>query len=151
MVIQEPDWEQRVTACWNRIREEDPQPSEIVALIDALADERPPDDPAAMYERASARDSAGRETDAEPLYRAALSSPQLDESERLLRAELDRCAQNVDPDALPDETRAFFALTLVAQGKPVDAAMHALTALAPHLRRYSRSVTAYAAELVSTD
>ena len=45
---------------------------EVDPRIDALAGERPPDDPLALFERAGARDSAGLEAEAEPLYREAL-------------------------------------------------------------------------------
>lgn len=48
---------------------------------------------------------------------------------------------------MPDETRAFLAITLLARGKPVEAAALALTALAPYLSRYTRSVRANAAKL----
>lgn len=169
MAETENDWEQPVTACW--ARSEKMPPAELMQAIDALAAQRPADDPAALFERASARDTVGLESDAEPLYRAALSSGgldaqrrpraviqlastlrllgQLDESEQLLREELDRCTRAVDSHALPDETRAFLAFTLLAQGKPVKAAALALTALAPHLSRYTRSVRANAAELAS--
>ena len=104
------DWERRVTECWAGA--EGMPASELVRAIDRLAVERPDDDPAALFERASARDTAGLESDAEPLYRMALSSRRLDaqrrpraiiqlastlrwlgmldESEQLLREELDR-------------------------------------------------------------
>ncbi|HSP73302.1 MAG TPA: tetratricopeptide repeat protein, partial [Gaiellaceae bacterium] len=138
---------------------------ELVDAIGALAAERPAGDPAAAFERASARDSAGLETEAEPLYRAALAGGldavrrpraviqlastlrllgRLDESRELLEAELERAGE---PDALTDETRAFLALTLLAAGEPERAAALALTALAPHLSRYNRAVEGNAAEL----
>jgi tetratricopeptide (TPR) repeat protein len=163
------DWERRVEACWIWIRSSDPSSEQLLEAIDALAAEREPDDPAALYERGSARDSAGRASEAEPLYRAALSSaaldakrrPQaiiqlastlrilgrLDESEELLRAELERCTRFPTAHALPDETRATLALTLLARGNAIEAALLALVALAPHLSRYSRSVLANAEEI----
>ncbi len=100
------DWEERVAACWRRFRTGELPEDELVPTIDVLAAERPADDPAAAYERASARDSVGIEDEAEPLYRAALAGAldgrrrlqatiqlastlrllgRLDESERLLR------------------------------------------------------------------
>lgn len=167
MAKDENKWEQRVAACWARAPEM--SPAELVQTIDALAAERPTDDPAALFERASARDTAGLESDAEPLYRMALSSGQLDakrrpraviqlastlrllrnldESEKLLRDELARADGAADSHALPDETRAFLALTLLAQSKPVEAASLALTALAPYLSSYSRAVRENAAQL----
>lgn len=158
-------WEARVAATWLRFRSDELSEVELVDAIDALAAERPAGDPAAAFERASARDSAGLETEAEPLYRAALAGGldavrrpraviqlastlrllgRLDESRELLEAELERAGE---PDALPDETRAFLALTLLAAGEPERAAALALTALAPHLSRYNRAVAGNAAEL----
>ena len=158
------DWDERIAECWRRFRADELPEDELVPAIDALARERPADDPAAAYERASARDSVGIADEAEPLYRQALAGglderrrPQatiqlastlrlvgkLDESERLLRAQL-------ETGEMPDETRAFLALTLTEAGRPQEAVSHALTALAPHLSRYQRSVAAYAADLASS-
>ncbi|GAB3271692.1 tetratricopeptide repeat protein [Microbacterium sp. MEC084] len=154
------DWQRRIDAVWAdpALTDED-----RVARIDALAAERGPDDAVALFERAGARDSAGLETEAEPLYRRAIEAGlddsrrtqatiqlastlrnlgRVDESLALLHAESERGG------ALRDELAAFTALALVSSGDPVRAASVALTALAPHLGRYSRSVTAYAAELV---
>ena len=141
----------------------------MVGAIDKLAAERPDDDAAALFERASARDSVGRESDAEMFYRAALATERLDpyrqarasiqlastlrilghleESERLLTTQLARYSIAGYDRALYDETRAILALTYVAQGRAVEAAGLALSALAPHLSRYNRSVAGNAAEL----
>jgi hypothetical protein len=43
--------------------------------------------------------------------------------------------------------RAFLALALVDAGREREAVAHALTALAPHLPRYQRSLANYAREL----
>ena len=163
------DWESRVAALWQRL--DSLPPAEFVGAIDALAAERPADDATALFERACARDSTGEESGAEPLYRAAINSGRLDpyrqsraviqlastlrilgqfdESERLLVKELDRHMEPGDSRALHDEARATLALTYVAQGRAVEAAGLALSALAPHLSRYNRSVSANAAELVA--
>jgi tetratricopeptide (TPR) repeat protein len=165
---QKIDWEARVAACWAEAPAMDEE--RLFATIEALAAERPADDPAAAYERGSVRDSTGRSAEAVPFYRAALASerldaarrPQatiqlastlrllgeLDESERLLRAELERVTTTPDEHALPDQTRAFLALTLVAKGEPVEGAAHALLALAPHVTRYRRSIAGNAEELL---
>ena len=162
------DWEARVEACWAAAPEMDEE--RLFATIEALAAERPTGDPAAAYERGSVRDSIGRTDEAEPFYREALASkhldaarrPQaviqlastlrilgeLDESERLLRAELARITTTPDPHALPTQTRAFLALTLVAKGEPVEGAAHALLGLAPHVTRYRRSIVGNAEELL---
>ena len=65
-----------------------------------------------------------------------------DESVALLRAELD-----TGPDELDDAVRAFLALALVDTGQEREAVSHALTALAPHLTRYQRSLANYARQL----
>lgn len=163
------DWEARISAVWEIA--DSMALNALVAAVDRVADERPADDATALFERASARDRAGREDEAEKYYRAALASNhlddyrraraviqlastlrilgQLDESEQLLVAELDRHLQAGNSRELHDEARAILALTYVAQGRAVEAAGLALTVLAPHLSRYNRSVTANAAELVA--
>ncbi|WP_228484806.1 tetratricopeptide repeat protein [Microbacterium cremeum] len=155
------DWHSRVAALWD---DETVSDDERIALMDRLAAERPAGEARALFERAGARDAAGREAEAEPLYRAALEAgldddhrPQAviqlastlrnldrpDEAMRMLRAELDR-----DPvSPLRDEAAAFLALCLVSAGDAREAASVALTTLAPHLTRYRRSVASYAAEL----
>ena len=50
---------------------------------------------------------------------------------------------------LHDAAAAFYALALVSAGDAVAAASIALKALAPHLPRYTRSVRAYADDLLS--
>jgi tetratricopeptide (TPR) repeat protein len=156
-------WDERLDAVWN---DDGLTDHERIVRIDALAAERP-DDARALFERAGARDSAGLEADAEPLYRRALEKG-LDDDHRtqaviqlastlrnlgrtgealaMLRAEYDR-----GPDApLHDAAAAFYALALVSDGDGVAAASIALTALAAHLPRYSRSVSAYAHDLLAT-
>ena len=55
--------------------------AEVIDRIDELAAEWPDDDALALFEKAGARDSAGLEAQAEPLYRRALQLG-LPESER---------------------------------------------------------------------
>jgi Tetratrico peptide repeat len=166
----EDDWEGRVAALWKRL--DAISPEEFVAAIDALAAERPEDDAAALFERASARDSVGIESGAEMLYRAALATGRLDsyrasratiqlastlrilgklhESERLLVTELECREKAGGVHALHDELRATLALTYVAQGRAVEGAGLALLTLAPHLTRYNRSMAGNAEELIAT-
>lgn len=164
----ENDWEAHLATLWKGA---DSMPAEeFVAAIDQLAAERPADDATALFERASARDTAGQESGAEKFYRAALASERLDpyrharaviqlastlrilghldESERLLITQLDRGLEGSDPLPLHDEARAFLALTWLAQGRAVEAAGVALITLAPHLSRYTRAVSENAADLV---
>lgn len=161
------DWETRVAAVWKIADTLTPQ--ELVRTLDALANERPVDDPFALFERACARDTAGLEDGAEPLYRAALANGaldpfrrarasiqlgstlrhlnRLDESEQLLLAQLRRCESEGPGAALYDEVRAVLAFTWIAQGRAVEAAALALETLAPHLSRYNRSMAANARAL----
>lgn len=156
-------WQERIDAVWadDALSDED-----RIDRIDRLAAERPAGDAIALFERAGARDSAGREADAEPLYREALAKGMDDEhrtqaviqlastirnlgrvdaSLALLRTEYERGA-----DApLHDATAAFYALALASNGDAATAVSVALKALAPHLPRYTRSVSAYADELVA--
>jgi hypothetical protein len=163
------DWQARVAAVWKVADALTPQ--ELVRTIDQLATERPVDDPFALFERACARDTAGLEDAAEPLYRAALASGALDserrarasiqlgstlrhlhrleESERLLLAQLERCQAEGPGAALHDEVRALLAFTWIAQGRAVEAAALVLETLAPHLSRYGRSTAANARALRS--
>jgi tetratricopeptide (TPR) repeat protein len=144
--------------------------AELVGAIDALAAEQHPSG-VSLFERAAARDTAGLEAEAEPLYRAALSTGGLDplrqaraaiqlgstlrllgrfeESEQLLRAEVSRAATSIDPHPLRDEAHAFLALTLLARGQAAEAAAIALTTLAPHLSRYTRAVRANASAFIT--
>ncbi|MDQ0575602.1 tetratricopeptide repeat protein [Agromyces albus] len=65
------DWQHRVDAVWQQASALGDD--EVIKRIDALAAERPADEPVALFERAGARDSAGLEAQAELLYRAALA------------------------------------------------------------------------------
>lgn len=133
---------------------------DFLALIDRLAAELPPGSAVGLFERAASLDSTGRSDRAIPLYREALrrgltgerrrraviqlasslrNTGHADESVALLTAELDEPS-----DRLDDAVRAFLALALLDVGRPHEALCHALTALAPHLPRYQRSLTNYA-------
>ncbi|MGW9626716.1 tetratricopeptide repeat protein [Microbacterium sp. NPDC055521] len=158
-----PDqWQSRVDAVWDDDALDD---RERIARIDEIAAELDAGHPVALFERAGARDSAGEEEAAEPLYRAALDAGldpdrrtqaviqlastirnlgRVDESLALLADEYERTRGQ----ALADEAAAFYALALVSAGDATRGASIALTALAPHLNRYTRSVTGYAAELL---
>lgn len=158
-----PDtWDDRIESVWSDDTLTD---ADRIERIDALAAERPADDPAALFERAGARDSAGLEAEAEEMYVRALAGGlnesrrqqaviqlastirnlgRVDESLAMLRKEYNRA----DASPMRDAVAAFYALALASSGEPVAAASVALTTLAPHLPRYTRSVTAYAEELL---
>jgi len=155
------DWELRVEELWASLDER--SEDDFLAAMERLAGERPPDDPAALFERACAFDSTGHPDRAVERYRQALeggltgvrrrrATIQLasslrnlghpEESVALLTAELD-----AGSDELDDAVRAFLALALTSVGREREAVALALTALAAHLPRYNRSLAAYASEL----
>jgi len=160
-------WTLRVDDLWRRAPEL--TGAQLVAEVDALAAERPERDARALFERACARDTAGLEAEAEPLYRAALEAATLDpyrrtraviqlgstlrwlkrydESEALLVGELTHHMQPGHDRPLHDEARAILALTYAAQGRGDEAAGLALAALAPRLSRYQRSMLSCAKQL----
>lgn len=157
------DWQRRVDAVWAAADELGDD--EVIRRIDALAAERHDGDPIALFERAGARDSAGLEAEAEPLYRAALDRGldgslrvqahiQLASTIRNLGRPIESIAllDAVEADAgeLRDAVVAFRALAYASAGDARRAASEALIALAPHLPRYRLSVAAYAAELVAS-
>jgi tetratricopeptide (TPR) repeat protein len=151
-----------MVSLWERF--DDYAESDFIAEVDQLAGERPPADPTALFERASARDACDQTAAAISLYRQALNGG-LDESRRrpaiiqlasslraagdpheaigLLRAELGH-----QTDDLDGAIRAFLALALVDAGELRRAVAESLSALAETLPRYRRSVLEYAQELV---
>ena len=156
------DWASRVSAVWSSA----PELAELdlVAAIDELVAERAPDDAAAVFEAASARDYAGLEIEAEPLYRRAIDLG-LDDA-TLPRAviqlastlrnlgkpgEAVRLLENQLHEHPDDEwtgpSAAFLALALASRGDERDAASVALAALAGYLPMYGNSVRSYAIEL----
>jgi tetratricopeptide (TPR) repeat protein len=156
-----PEWEQRVDALWAEVDAH--EPDAFVARMDELAREAP-DEATAAYERASAYDSTDRPAEAVALYREALERGldggrrrqavvqlasslrnlgRADESAALLRAEREQASDDLD-----DAVAAFLALALADTGREREAVSVALAALAPHLRRYGRSLAAYARALV---
>jgi tetratricopeptide (TPR) repeat protein len=155
------DWDTQFDAIW---ADESLSDLERIERIDRLA--APWGDNAiALFHRAGARDSAGHEEEAEPLYRRALELG-LDDDHRVrpvvqLASALRNLGrvheavwmlgeEHANHPASPyrDAVAAFYALALVASGESTRAASVALGALAPHLPAYSRSVAAYAREIV---
>lgn len=156
------DWESRVQQVWasTAIRSE----ADVLQAVEQLAAERPPQDPTALFERASAHDYAGEEVAAEHLYRRALEAGltgdrrtqaviQLASTLRLLgRATeavdlLDHETTTRARDDLDGARAAFLALALADAGQERRALATALTALTDHLPRYQRAVRHYAQEL----
>lgn len=158
------DWYERVQAVWASASET--ADNDVVSAIDALVAERGPDDASALFEAASARDYAGLESEAEPLYRQAiehglppgvhpraviqlastirnLGKP--DEAVSLLESLL----HEHPADEWTGPAAAFLALALASRGDERDAASVALAALADYLPVYSASVRSYAIELAA--
>ncbi|WP_158863877.1 tetratricopeptide repeat protein [Leifsonia sp. AG29] len=156
------DWRARVDAVWADADREGE--TATLEAIDALVAERPAHDPVALFEAAGARDFAGREAEAEPLYREALSSGLAEPERGQAIIQLASTLRNLDRPSealellrdflhdqpaheLADAARAFAALALFDDGLPAEALREALDALAAHLPRYGRAVAAYAATL----
>ncbi len=156
------EWEQRVSDLWASI--DDLGEEEFLTRMEQLADELPADSAVAAFERAASLDSTGHSDLAVPLYRQALdlglegerrrraviqmasslrNLGQPRESVALLTAEREASSDNLD-----DAVNAFLALALVDVGREREAVSLALTALAPHLPRYQRSLANYA-QLIS--
>jgi hypothetical protein len=152
------DWDRRLLDAWAEA-----DPAVLRTRVDALVAELPDDDPVALYARGGAFDSTGHPDRAVPLYREALrrglpvgyrrqATISLASSLRnlgqpadgiaLLRAELAS-----GEGELADAVAAFLALALVDSGRAREAVGVALSALAPHVPRYRRSLTRYARDL----
>jgi hypothetical protein len=168
------DWERRSAQAWAEIdgyyERGEAGEAEFRERIGRLADELPPESPVAPFERACAWDSTGHSDKAVPLYREALDRGlagmrrrravvqmssslrnigRVAEAVELLTAERD----NHDPDAavLKDAVAAALALCLVDVGREREAVSVAVSALAPHLPRYQRSMANYARLLVEPE
>jgi hypothetical protein len=160
--VTDPAWEKRLAETWASADELGDDA--LRARIESLAAELPEGSAVGLFERAGSFDSTGRSDLAVPLYRQALDAGlagerrrraviqlasslrnigRVDESVALLSAELDAAS-----DQLDDAVRGFLALALTDAGREREAVSHALTALAPHLPRYQRSLAAYARALV---
>jgi hypothetical protein len=145
------DWEQRVAAAWASI--DDLSETDFVNLIAELAAELAPNDAIGLFERAGSFDSTGRSDLAVPLYREALRigltgvrRRQAEESVAILTDEVDAASDDLD-----DAVKAVLALSLADTGREREGLSVALTALAPHLSRYQRSMANYARLLIEPE
>lgn len=152
-------WDDRIAAFWASADDEDP--TGTLAGVRDLVAERHADDPAALFELASAHDFLGREAEAVPLYRAALDAGLSGAREPRARIQLASSLRNIGDAqaavALLEQMRpaqatgtaaeAFRALALFDLGQPAAALRVALEALAPSMPMYSRAVLHYAGEL----
>lgn len=152
-------WNERVDALWAAAN--DDEPDLMLTAMKSLVDERPDSDPDALYEWASIHDYLGRESEAVPLYRAALSAGLSGVRKPRAVIQLASSLRNVGEagaavDLLKDypgdsvtgsAAQAFLALALHDMGRSDDALRVALKALASTLPLYSRVVSSYANEL----
>ena len=153
-------FEERLQAHWRALDEK--HSAEFVAQMDEIVRDAPP--AIAAFERASARDSTGQSAAAVPLYREALRIGLTGERRRRAVIQLSSSlritgqaeealalltAERAQPsDHLDDAVSAVLALTLTSLGREREAVSVLLTALAPHLPRYQRSMANYAKQLV---
>ncbi|EHN09533.1 hypothetical protein PAI11_36310 [Patulibacter medicamentivorans] len=153
------DWERRIAAVWASTG--DRSEAEVVADVLALVGERPATDPAAIYEHASALDFAGREAEAEALYRRAIAAGLDDERHPRATIQLASTLRNLGragesvalleatiaaapADGLSAARSAFLALALADAGRGDAALTVALRALARELPEYGGAVARYA-------
>jgi hypothetical protein len=155
------DWAARVAAVWDE--SDEIGDNILLERIDALVAERPEDDAEAAFEAASVRDSVGLEAEAVVEYQRALDlglgEPNRTQALIQYASTLRNLARYEEALALLDEigsdheladaASAVRALILVSAGRPVEGAAVAIAALAPHLSRYQRSMSNYAAELLA--
>jgi hypothetical protein len=155
-------WERRLARLW--ASQEEHSEEEFLAALETLLAELASGDPIAAFERASALDSTGHSDRAVPLYREALEHGLADQRRRRATIQLASSLRNLgeaeesislltaelyaEPDDLDDAVRAFLALALTSVGRDREAVSLALSALAPYLTRYNRSLAAYAQDLV---
>ena len=160
--MNESGWQTKVDQLWQRF--DDYEPEAFVQAMARLTSERGPDDPVSAFELGGAYDSTGHSDVAVEHYRRALqlgldpgrhrqaviqlasslrNLGQVSEGIELLERERDARS-----DELDDAVVAFLALALTTVGREREAAALALSALAPHLPRYQRSVASYARAIV---
>lgn len=152
-------WDERVAAFWHTA--DDTAPEAMLHAMRGLVDERPENDPDALYEWASVYDWLGRENDAVPLYRAALDNGLSGRRRPQGIIQLASSLRNIGrPEAAvellrqqqPDETTgeaasAFLALALRDAGHLDEALRVALLALSRMLPMYCRAIENYTHQL----
>ncbi|MDJ1134333.1 tetratricopeptide repeat protein [Streptomyces iconiensis] len=163
------EWERRVADAWAGIDAYTDQHGEAAFrdLIGSLAAEQPQGSAPADFERASSFDSTGHPDLAVPLYESALRAGLTGERRQRAVIQLASSLRNLGrpeesvalltPELgapqgqLDDAVRAVLALALTDLGRAREGVGHVLTALAPHLPRYQRSMGNYARLLTEQD
>ncbi|MGQ0534225.1 MAG: tetratricopeptide repeat protein [Caulobacteraceae bacterium] len=155
-------FEDRLQDHWAKL--DDMAAADFVALLDDIVVTAPP--AISAFERACARDSTGRSADAVPLYREALGIGLTGERRRRAVIQLASSLRNIGQveesvalltaeraqpsDHLDDAVTATLALALTSTGRDREAVSILITALAPHLPRYQRSMKNYAKLLLES-
>ncbi|THG28160.1 tetratricopeptide repeat protein [Naasia lichenicola] len=158
------NWQARVDALWETISD-DTDPDEFIGRMDALAAERP--GAIALFEQGGSRDSMGRPAEAVVLYEQAIEQGLPSDLHRQATIQLASSIRNLgDParsiqllaaerwrisDELDDAVDVFLALAMADLGRERQALALVVTALAPHLARYSRSAKNYAQALITPE
>lgn len=156
------DWEADVASLWNRAGTMDDHDL-LNAMID-LSGERDDDDPAALFELASAYDYSGHPTEAARSYERALEAGLSGVRARRAKIQCASTLRNMGraqeavellapeltpvSDGLDDAVSAFMALALADAGREREGLALTLGALSSHLPRYNRAVSRYARELL---
>lgn len=152
------DWQLQVDAIWN---DESLSDEARISAIRTLADELSPSDPRGAFELGGAHDSAGHEAQAAILYEQAIALGLSGKARDELNIQYASTLRNLgrfdeavttlgaapETAEIESEHQAFLALALHSAGRTGEALAVALEALIPHLGRYQRSLTGYAAEL----
>jgi tetratricopeptide (TPR) repeat protein len=155
------NWSKRVAEVWDLADELGD--NILLEKIDALVAERPDTDAVAAYEAGSVRDTLGIEGAAAPFYAKALELGIEDPQRTQLLIQYASTLRNlgrydealelldriVPEHPLADSAAATRALVLTDLGRTVEAVSVALSALAPHLPRYNRSMANYAKALLT--
>jgi tetratricopeptide (TPR) repeat protein len=155
-------WDEQIELYWTTV--DDTQPGAALSAMRALVEQRPEEDPEALYEWASVHDYLGMEHDAVPLYRAALDRGltgvrkpqaiiQLASSLRNIgepEAAVELLREHPGDDVTGQAAQAFLALALRDSGQHDEALRTALLALARTLPLYRGAVENYAAELTDS-
>ncbi len=160
--MQSREWEERVAALWASL--DDHERDDFHSAMKMLCAELPAGTADADFELAAAYDSTGYPERAVPLYGRALEAGLEGERRRRAVIQLASSLRNLGrpdisvamltdergrgEDHLSDAVDAVLALALADTGREREGLSLALTALAPHLPRYQRSMKNYARALL---
>lgn len=151
------EWQSAVDRLWAQF--DRLAPADFLAAMRELVSRAPTGSGHGLFELASAHDALDDEAQAIGLYREAIACGLPEETRRqavlqlasslrqtgALEESLALLEREVEiDDAMTDAATAFLCLSLMDAGRAEEAAARALLALAKHLPRYRKSITAYA-------